>query len=460
MPKTAGRTANHNNLLPLYVKTDKPMKNFLLIFTFAAVFASEASAQRIYRSEITTYDTREAALAGDHSATINHIAYLPKGLGHYANHDIFNSRVTIPTAWVDYNVYIHIENAAAAYRLAVGDNIVAEVDDPFTPADFLISPYIRQGENDIMLMLHTPDCSKLNEDTPTTPAAQFENCYIYAQYRTHIHDWSVSISPDGQGEAILSLDVALSNSFGTPQNITVGYDIYSPEGNLIDYAVREQEVAGRSTDTLRIRASLGAVGKNVWSAGHSPLWRMMLYQKRDGKPREYIPFHAGMVKASYADNRITINGKPLDVKGVRYNAAATRKTTAAEIAALKKRGYNTLQPSHPQPKWFYDMCDRAGVYVIESASINPTTEPDNRKVGGTPSNDPTLAAEYVERVKSMYWRTRNHPCIVAYSLCGSEAGNGYCLYEAYRYLKGVEQHRAVICTSAAGEWNTDIEGLQ
>ena len=102
------------------------------------------------------------------------------------------------------------------------------------------------------------------------------------------------------------------------------------------------------------------------------------------------------------------------------------------------------------------MCDELGVYVIEQASINPTNGSDNRAIGGTPSNDPKYVDSYLERVKSMYYRTRNHSCIIAYSLGGDKAGNGYCMYKAYQWLKSVETLRPVICRTADGEWNTDM----
>jgi beta-galactosidase len=113
-------------------------------------------------------------------------------------------------------------------------------------------------------------------------------------------------------------------------------------------------------------------------------------------------------------------------------------------------------PDSPQPIWFYDICDALGIYVIERANINPTSESENRKVGGTPSNDPALVGEYLSRVKAMYYRTRNHSCIIAYALGGEKAGNGYNMYKAYEWLKSVEKQRAVICPSADGEWNSDL----
>ena len=64
--------------------------------------------------------------------------------------------------------------------------------------------------------------------------------------------------------------------------------------------------------------------------------------------------------------------------------------------------------------------------------------------------------EYLERVRNMYYRSRNHTCIIGFAL-GGESGNGYNMYKAYQWLKSVEPSRPVICIDADGEWNTDLE---
>ncbi|WP_418415555.1 glycoside hydrolase family 2 TIM barrel-domain containing protein, partial [Alistipes shahii] len=79
----------------------------------------------------------------------------------------------------------------------------------------------------------------------------------------------------------------------------------------------------------------------------------------------------------------------------------------------------------------------------------------DRTVGGTPSNDPRLVGDYLERVKAMYYRSRNFTCVIAYSL-GGPSGNGYNMYKAYQWLKSVEKSRPVIYSDTDGEWNSDL----
>ena len=432
------------------------MKKFLLT-TLATLFAMVVSAQQIYRTEFSVFDIREAALKKDHSKTEHHIKFAPKSLEAVGKVEVIGQTIDLPTAWSDYNVYIHLQNTIKAYDLVVNEQLVASVEDSYTPADFLLSPYLRQGKNEILLLLRRSECIELNSGSKSNLVEQFQGSYIFAQHRKHIYDYDARIVQSANSKGLtLELDILVRNDFNFEEVVQVGYDIYSPDNKLIDYAVREFPVAGRSIDTLHIKTYLGEESRFLWSNAKPQLYRLTLYTKRDSKPREYITFHLGAGTSTYADGKILRNGKPITIKSARYNARTNYDEALAEIKALKAQGINTLLPDNPQPEWFYDICDGLGVYVIERANINPVEQSQNRKIGGTPSNNPELLGEYLARVKSMYYRTRNHACIVAYALGGDAAGNGYNMYKAYQWLKGVEKERAIICTSAEGEWNTDI----
>ena len=432
------------------------MKKFLLT-TLAIAVAIIVSAQQIYRTEFSVFDLREAALKSDHSKTERHIPFTPKTLEAVGKVEVVGETVEFPTAWSDYNVYIHIQNTIKAYDLVVNEELVASVEDSYTPADFLLSPYLRQGKNEILLLLRRSECIELNSGSKSNLVEQFRGSYIFAQHRKHIYDYDARIVQSENGKGLsLELDILVRNDFNFEEVVLVGYDIYSPENKLIDYAVREFPVAGRSLDTLHIKTNLGEESRFLWSNAKPQLYRLTLYTKRDGKPREYISFRLGAGSTTFADGKILRNGKPITIKSAQYNARTTYAEALSEIKALRAKGINTLLPDNPQPEWFYDICDGLGMYVIERANINPVEQSQNRKIGGTPSNNPALAGEYLARVKAMYYRTRNHSCIIAYALGGDQAGNGYNMYKAYQWLKGVEKERAVICTSADGEWNTDL----
>ena len=430
------------------------MKKLALLLFFMA-FCVTISAQNVLRSQFTLYDTREDSVNRDHSKTLNYIAFSPQSLGSVGAIEMFGQKVSVPASWNDYNVYLHVENTQSAYDIAINGSVVAISEDYSTPKDYFISPYLRQGDNDVVLLLRPSNTPQLDQGTAASRLAKLSGCYIFAQHRASVYDYDAAIVARG-GKLHLELDIIAGNDFNYEETISVGYDIYTPERRLVDYAVRDFTVAGRSRDTLKVRIDLGAELRYLWSAAKPSLYRTTLYIKRGGKPFEYLPLFIGAGETTFENGKIYRNGKPIVIKEIAYNANQSRVQSRKDILALKNKGYNTLRPDAPQPLWFYDLCDNIGMYVIEQVALNPTAQSENRAIGGTPSNDPTLVDEYLARTKSMYYRTRNHPSIIAYSLAGKEVGNGYCLYKAYQWLKSVEKHRPVICSSAAGEWNSDF----
>ena len=431
------------------------MKKLLALLIVLLASASVVVAQQVYRTEFSVFDLRDAALKNDHTSTERYIRFAPKQIEMVDNVEVVGQTIDLPTAWSDFNLYLHLQNCSKAYHVVVNEQLVGSVEDSITPTDFLLSPYIKQGKNEILILLQQSNAPELEAGSHKVATERFAGSYIFAQHRKHIYDYDARIVQKGKTLA-LELDIVVRNDFNFEEPILVGYDIYSPENKLIDYAVREMQVAGRSLDTLKIRTSLGEESRFLWSATNPKLYRLTLYTKRDGKPREYISFRLGAGESTFADGKMLRNGKAIAVKSERYNARKSYNETLAEVKALKAKGVNTLTPDNPQPEWFYDICDAVGLYVVEQANINPTHESENRKLGGTPSNNVLLAEEYLARVKAMYYRTRNHSCIVAYSLGGEKAGNGYNMYKAYEWLKSVEAKRAVICPSADGEWNSDL----
>lgn len=422
------------------------------------ILAAEAQGPRVWRSEFLTYDKREDAAADKRDATAGYMAFKPQRVAVAGGEARFVQKVEIDATMNDYNIFFHIENTGMAYTLFINNEAVAEVDDPYTPADFLISPYMRQGVNEIMVGVRPSRTPQLHENIFQPAFEQFENSYIFVQRRLAVRDFDIALVPDSTRRyAKLELDVVVANDFNFKETIQVGFDIYNPKGKLMEYSVNELEVEGRSTDTLRFNPDIYHAYDFKWGDGQPPLYDVMIYVKRNGMLWEYIPLKIGFGKTEYRDGKFYRFDNILHVqKKEHFNASDDRQKTFVAIEQLKLRGYNTLCPDYPQPKWFYDMCDKAGMFVIDRANINSPTNSNVRSVGGTPANDPALVDEYLTRVKSMYYRSRNHSCVIGFALGGADSGNGYCMYKAYEWLKSVEKERPVFYEGAEGEWNTDL----
>ena len=439
-------------------------KSFLYpIFAILALFVSldMASAQAVIsRTEFICYDKRADAKSDIRTNNDKYIDLRPtlQFEGEGSVRAVYEQEIDVPASWNDYNAYLHTENVGGDYTIFVNGAQITAPIDRFTPTEIYISPYLVQGKNVVaVVVVEEPYMAAVAEGLTMPQRQQFDNCYIFAQRRLGIYDFNVRLVPDSlERFAELRLDVLVDNSFSSDEVIEVGYDIYAPDGKLMEYSVNDLALEKFTRDTLSFKPYIYHSNPNRWSPANPKLYDLTLYVKRSGILWEYIPLKVGFAQYGYTeDGAITAFGKPLTLKKEVYNAAADRATTEREIKALKQRGINCLMPDYPQPRWFYDICDRVGIYVIDCAAVASPSCADNRALGGTPANAPELVDEYLRRVESMYHRAQNHVSIIAFSL-GKRAGNGYNLYKAYELLKSKGDSRAIIYEDADGEWNTDL----
>ena len=439
-------------------------KSFLYpIFAILALFVSldMASAQAVIsRTEFICYDKRADAKSDIRTNNDKYIDLRPtlQFEGEGSVRAVYEQEIDVPASWNDYNAYLHTENVGGDYTIFVNGAQITAPIDRFTPTEIYISPYLVQGKTVVaVVVVEEPYMAAGAEGLTMPQRQQFDNCYIFAQRRLGISDFNVRLVPDSLERcAELRLDGLVDNSFSSDEVIEVGYDIYAPDGKLMEYSVNDLALEKFTRDTLSFKPYIYHSNPNRWRPANPKLYDLTLYVKRSGILWEYIPLKVGFAQYGYTeDGAITAFGKPLTLKKEVYNAAADRATTEREIKALKQRGINCLMPDYPQPRWFYDICDRVGIYVIDCAAVASPSCADNRALGGTPANAPELVDEYLRRVESMYHRAQNHVSIIAFSL-GKRAGNGYNLYKAYELLKSKGDSRAIIYEDADGEWNTDV----
>lgn len=436
----------------------------VLLVLFAVQFCvCDAVAQvRVSRSEFLCYDRREDANRDVRTAIDKYIVIAPAEQFRADEgkvRAVYEQTFEVPATWQDYNAYLHMENVGGDYTIFFNGRQITTPIDRYTPVDLFVSPYLVQGENVFAVVVVEEESMRLlDEGLKIAERKQFENCYLFAQRKLGIYDYNVHLRPDSLGRfAELKLDIIADNSFSTDEVINVGYDIYSPEGKLVEYSVNDVAMEGFTRDTVRYSPYIYNSNPNRWSPKNPKLYDLMLYVKLNGILREYIPLKVGFVDYGYTDDgKITAFGEPLTLNKATYNSASDRATTEKEIKALKAKGINCLCSDYPQPRWFYDICDRVGIYVIDCVAISSPTNADNRDINGTPANAPWLMDEYVSRALSMYYRSRHHACIIAFSLSNCDSGNGYNMYKCYEALKAIGDNRAIIYPYADGEWNSDI----
>lgn len=409
-----------------------------------------------YRSEIVTFSTRNLAEKGDRSADKFYLDLDSKLTETVTNSDGSKSltyEVVLPLIWRDRVVFLHTEGGANSRTVSVNGKEVGRCKDEYAPSEFAISPYLNDGPTKIVITYDNSD--RRPAEMVADNQARITN-FIYSQPPIRIHDVVVEAVPSENNQhGVLNIDVVIASSRRAPEQVSVGYDIYSPEKELKYYDIREAVATGVGTlDTLHFQTNIYGAMERLWSAESPKLYDVTLYVKHNRIITEYLNIKVGFGRTSHDGERIYRNGKAIDIKPAYYNAAETAKITEADIKRLKKEGKNTILVDYPQPWWFYDICDRVGIYVVDQANINTDDKGGDMSLNGTLANNPAWLGEFVQRQQATWWRSRRHPSVIAYSL-GGHSGSGYNMYKCYEWMKSVEPNRPIVYSG--GEWNSDLD---
>jgi beta-galactosidase len=85
---------------------------------------------------------------------------------------------------------------------------------------------------------------------------------------------------------------------------------------------------------------------------------------------------------------------------------------------MKQSNVNAVRTSHyPNDPYWLDLCDRYGLYAVDEANIESHAFYDEV------CRDPRYTSAFVERVRNMVERDKNHPSVILWSL-GNESGYG------------------------------------
>ncbi len=369
----------------------------------------------------------------------------------------YRAEIDVPYLWLDRDVYLHIEGVGGAYTLYVNDEKVGYSNDSRTPAEYNLSEALTDGLNSIGIEVYGYSAGSWMETLiPSLAPGTLGRIYLYSQPKLCIRDFVITTQVDEAGHnGIFWITAVMSNSYRSDEKITLGYDVYAPNGGqLLTYNLKEVEVPGFGYDTIICKEYIYARFRKMWSPESPALYDVMLYTRRDGRITEYIPFKVGFNRVTLRDGTLHSNGKEVKITAADYDAAYDSKTTEQQLRKLKAHGVNTICVSYPQPRWFYELCDRIGFYVVDQANNNPGYRPDDRNVGGSLSNAREYLPQFLDRAATMQGRSKAYTSILALSM-GGQAGNGYNFYKTYQWLKAADSIHPIVYRDVQGEWNAD-----
>ncbi|MGH3761861.1 glycoside hydrolase family 2 TIM barrel-domain containing protein [Actinophytocola sp.] len=181
-----------------------------------------------------------------------------------------------------------------------------------------------------------------------------------------------------------------------------------------------------------------------WSA-ESP----RLYDVTASTAVETVSLRVGFRTVSIVDGVLLANGTPLALRGVNrhefhpdFGRALPYETMRADVLLMKQHNVNAVRTSHypPHPR-FLDLCDELGLWVVDECDL----ETHGFLFAGwrnNPSDAPSWCGSYLDRMRRMVERDKNHPSIVLWSL-GNESHTGANLAAMASWVRERDPSRPV-----------------
>jgi beta-galactosidase len=304
---------------------------------------------------------------------------------------IYRRRFMVPSTWRGRRLVLGFGACEGALHVVVNGEAVGISKDARTPAEFDVTELVEiGGENELVaVVVQWSDASFVEDQDHWWHAGLSRTIYLRAD--GSLTDFFVHAGMDG----------ALRVEAGDAELL------------LLDERGRRL-LAGPSGREHGLRTP------RLWSADDPALYTLVV--TRDG---ESVSCRIGFRTVEIGEGRLLVNGKPVRVHGVNRHdhdpsrgRAITRALMETDARLMKQHNINAVRCSHyPNDPYWLDLCDRFGLYVIDEANIESHAWYDDV------CRDPAYAAAFLERVRNMVERDKNHPSVVVWSL-GNESGYG------------------------------------
>ena len=405
--------------------------------------------KELSRTTFVVYPTAEEAAAGSREASkyFTPLAEWEKTTTEAGTE--FSTKFTVPFAWVNRQVLLHVEWASSAYEIRLNGKVAGYCQNGSNPADYNFTKQVQEGANNLTIKVLSNPASTVLESWahPSEPA--LGSCYVFSQPTIRIRDLFTKTYRNGSvfnGE----VGIVVKTDALNPKKAKIHYELLTPQDEVVTYGSQEIELDMRREDTLRLVAQIPDT--MVWSARNPILYTLRLKTQTEGRYTEYVSLKVGFRTVdALPDGRLFINGKHVELRPVDLPASLDEES----LWTLKMQGYNTLRlPAGPVSPDVFALCDQAGCYVVRQTPINSSASGTSIRRDGNPSNDPQWGPAYIARAEESYHTAKLHPSVIAFSIA-EQSANGINLYESYLRMKELEDSRPILYPDAGGEWNSD-----
>ena len=323
-------------------------------------------------------------------------------------------------------------------------HFVGYSEDTFTPAEFDLTPWIRETGNRLCVeVYHYCSGSWLEDQDFFRFSGIFRSVYLCAKPEVHVDDvwFRTELDKDlttGHLQICLKLSGEIANA-----------NIHCSIGKLF-----EGELELRWDGDYLVSRFFTFQNIHRWDYGTPNLYDVMLTVRNGEAVTEVIPYRIGFRRFEMVDKIMYINGRRLIINGVNrheWNAQSGRCITEKDMHDAMEiflaNNINAVRTCHyPNRTEWYHLCDEKGIYMMDETNMEThgswqkdmTVDP----AWNVPGSRPEWHDAALDRANSMFQRDKNHPSILFWS-CGNEAFAGKAIVDMANFFRSVDPCRLV-----------------
>lgn len=362
---------------------------------------------------------------------------------------------TLPEGFMKNGLYVSFQGVESGFALWLNGHYVGYSEDSFTPSDFDLTPYVKEGENKLAVQVFKWTSSSWCEDQDFYRfSGIFRSVYLYTMPKVHVYDLKVEPVVD---EAVLNAHLLV-----TMQMRGEGKARLTLTGSRNYTVLEEKEEQILFSEELPVFDGEVHFEKEVdkpelWSAEIPNLYTLTIECfDQNGERSELVSQRIGFRRFEMKDGIMTLNGKRIVFKGVnrhefssKTGRVVTREEVLKDIVTMKQNNINAIRTCHyPDASVIYDLCDEYGLYMIAENNLESHGSWDAAMHGSVPKDtivpgdnmdwEPMM----LDRVNSCYQRDKNHPAVLIWSV-GNESYGGKVIFDMSEKFRALDPYRLV-----------------
>ena len=334
----------------------------------------------------------------------------------------------LPAAWNGKSVFACFGGVESAFYLWINGRAVGYSQDSKLPADFDITPFLKEGVNSIALqVMRWSDGTWLEDQDYWHISGIYRSVRLVAKPKLHIRDWNVKATPNESGDgATLKVSVDLKQLDGYGDH-AVRIQLFDAKGSLVVQKESKYKLRGWDFEPEHggfLNFDLPSVER--WTSETPYLYTVALtLLSPEGEELDFESSKTGFRRIEIKQGVILLNGKRMIFRGVNRHEHALRtgrhvskEHMLQEIITMKRLNFNAVRTCHypDDPAW-YELCDEYGICLVCEANV------ETHGLLGLASNSPSWASAMLERATRMVLTHKNHTAIVSWSM-GNESWKG------------------------------------